>query len=110
MATWKRALVGLFVTFFAVILAGYATAWISLASCADRSFAEIEKHGTTGMGLDGHEIVLTHNDVQASVSGPFLVDVQYLVPYDLHGTLHLSTYLALPWGIYLRSANKYPLV
>jgi hypothetical protein len=109
-ATWKSTLAGLCVTFLGVTLAGYATAQISLASCADQSFAEIKKHGTTGMGIDGHTIFLTHHDVKASVSGPFLVDVQYLVPRDLHGTLHISTYLALPWGIYLRSANKYPLM
>jgi hypothetical protein len=109
-AAWKKALSWLFVTFLAVIFAGYATARISLASCAAQSFSDMEKHGVTGVDLDGHKIVLTQRDVHASVSGPFLVDVQYLVPYDLHGTLHVSNFVALPWAIYLRSANEYPLM
>ncbi|WP_267105413.1 hypothetical protein [Xanthomonas sacchari] len=77
---------------------GYLTAWLSLATCAETSFREATSKGVSGRDMLGNKVVPTREAVTASIAGPFLVQTQYDLPSDLHRTIHIRRYVALPWS------------
>lgn len=94
----------------AVLATGYITAWNSLKPCAEDTYADLQLRGVAGFDLSGKRISLERRDVDAMMAGPFLVETSYWVPQDLHGTLHTRQYLALPWGIFLRTQKSHSFV
>jgi len=110
MATWRKAILAAAAALVLVLGAGYLTAWKSLSACADETYQEIRRLGISGTDIQGNKVGLSRNNVSARIAGPFLVEVQYLVPYDLHGTLHVERYLALPWRTAKRSSEAIQLV
>ena len=84
------------ISFFAV---GYGSAWTRLEQCRSVAIHEVLSRHVTGRGLGGEPIVLTAQDVSARVSGPFQVETQYMVPFDMHGTMHLQQFTVFPWAI-----------
>lgn len=110
MATWKRTAVGIALAVIGIVSIGYVTAWASLTSCADETFQDIQTQRIRGTDMLGNKVTLTRDAVAASIAGPFLVETRYLVPYDLHGSLHFKRYVVLPWKCYVRSADVVDLV
>ena len=110
MAIWKKTALGIGTATLAALGAGYATAWLSLTPCADETFQEIQRNGTSGRDIRGNRVVLTRHAVTARITGPFLVETRYIVPYDLHGSFQFKRYLVLPWGRYERSSDTIQLV
>ena len=110
MAIWRKAAMGAALTLVCVLGVGYATAWLSLNSCADETFREIQRHGVRGTDMLGNRVDLSRSDVSARIAGPFLVETRHMVPYDLHGSLHFRQYVVLPWGRHERSSNVIHLV
>jgi len=110
MATWRKAILAAAAVLVLAVGVGYLTAWSSLSACADETYQEIRRLGISGTDIQGNKVGLSRNNVSARIAGPFLVEVQYLVPYDLHGTLHVERYLALPWRTAKRSSEAIQLV
>jgi hypothetical protein len=110
MAIWKRTAFGAGLVALSVLGAGYLTAWLSLAPCSDETFRELQRQRISGTDMLGSKVALTRDSVTAKVAGPFLVETRYMVPYDLHGSLHFTRYLALPWGHFARSSEVVHLV
>ena len=110
MATWRKATFAAVAALVLVIGLGYLTAWHSLSACLDETYQEIQHLGISGTDIRGNEVRLSRSSVSARIAGPFLVEVQYLVPDDLHGTLHIDRYLALPWRTAKRSSEAIQLV
>jgi len=110
MATWRKAILAAAAALVLFLGAGYLTAWNSLSACADETYQEIQHLGISGTDIQGNKVGLSRNNVFARIAGPFLVEVQYLVPYDLHGTLYVDRYLALPWRAVKRSSEAIQLV
>jgi len=109
-AKWKKATLGTALTFIFLIGVGYVTAWLSLASCADDTFREIQIKDISGMDMFGKKIALTRSNVSSKIVGPFLVETRFMVPYDLHGSIHLKQYYVFPWGRHERSSDIIELV
>ena len=109
MVTWKKLTVA--ATTLAVALdSGYLSAWHSLSACADATYQELQRLGINGTDIRGNKVPLSRSNLPARVTGPFLVEVQYLVPHDLHGILYVNRYIALPWRTTRRSSEVVQLV
>jgi hypothetical protein len=92
-----------FIVFVLVIVAGgYATAWASRDACIDEAWRELAPQHIVGHRLGGTNQPLSRRDIEARVAGPFRVEVSYLVPNGLEGTLYVRNYRALPWKRSLR--------
>lgn len=109
MATWRRATLAVVAVLALALGTGYLTAWRSLSACADKTYQEVQRLGISGTDIQGNKVRLSRSNIYPRIAGPFLVEVQYLVPYDLHGTLHVERYLALPWGATKRSSEAIQL-
>ncbi|WP_064746838.1 hypothetical protein [Lysobacter antibioticus] len=109
MTIWKKTLLVATVCLL-VLGAGYLTAWQSLDACADDTFQDLQRKGIRGRGMRGAPVAMTRDMVSATVAGPFLVETDYMVPLDLHGSWHIKRYLVLPWGRYERSSDVVHLV
>jgi len=110
LAKWKKAAARVALTIICVVGVGYITSWLSLDSCTDETFREIHSRGISGTDMLGNKVTLNRNDVSARIIGPFFVETAYLVPYDLHGSLHYTRYVVLPWWLHKRSSNVINLV
>ena len=52
-----------------VLGVGYITSWLSLASCADETFKEIQHHGgITGIDLAGNKVALTRGEGKVDIT------------------------------------------
>lgn len=109
MTIWKKTLLVATVCLL-VLGAGYLTAWQSLDACADDTFQDLQRKGIRGRGMRGAPVAMTRDMVSATVAGPFLVETDYMVPLDLHGSWHIKRYLVLPCGRYERSSDVVHLV
>ncbi|MBX9402542.1 hypothetical protein K4L06_14625 [Lysobacter sp. BMK333-48F3] len=110
MTIWKKTLLGAATVCLLVLGAGYLTAWQSLDACTDDTFQDLQRKGIRGRDMTGDPVAMTRDTVSATVVGPFLVETYYMVPFNLHGSLHIKRYLVLPWGRYERSAEVVILV
>lgn len=105
--TWAIAASAVAVTAVGI---GYASAWMSLSSCEDSTYADIQRRNVFGRDLWGNKIVMLRSDLSAYVTGPFSVEVWYMVPRDLHGTRHRQQCQALPWRQRLGTRQDYPMI
>ncbi|MEI2454710.1 hypothetical protein [Lysobacter firmicutimachus] len=110
MTIWKKTLLGVATVCLLVLGAGYLTAWQSLDACVDDTFQDLQRKGIRGRDMRGAPVAMTRDMVSATVAGPFLVETDYMVPLDLHGSWHIKRYLVLPWGRYERSSDVVHLV
>ena len=81
----------------AVIAVGYATAWVQRDPCIDATWADVAAQGVVGHRLGGTDEAITRKDIEARVKWPFRVEVSYLVPEGLEGTVYVREYTVLPW-------------
>lgn len=109
MTILKKAAVSAAALLAAVLALGYLTAWRSLDSCAADAYSDMRSRGISGSDMRGRKVVLSRNEVFAKVTGPFQVEVSYMVPHDLHGSLHIRRYLVMPWRRYFRSSDVFYL-
>lgn len=92
------------------VATGYLTAWSHLDDCADEALRRVEEDGVTGLDMRGRDVQVMREDVVSFIAGPFLVDTQLLVPHDLHGSIHSTRFLVLPWGFHRLSDEVVDLV
>ncbi|QBH04134.1 hypothetical protein [Xanthomonas oryzae] len=110
MATIKTLLLGAGLIALLIVAVGYLSAWSSLSSCTDRTFEKLRREGISGTDMLGRKVAIDRESVTASIVGPFMVETRYMVPFDMHGSLHFKQYLALPWAIHERSTRVSDLV
>lgn len=89
---------------------GYGCAWLKVDACRTIVVEELARKPVFGRDLHGNKLRVAPAAVSARVSGPFQVEVWYLVPYDLHGSIHTQKFRVLPWGIKRSSVEIIDLV
>jgi hypothetical protein len=98
---------GLVLLVLAVVAAGYATAWFQREPCIDATWADITARGVVGHRLGGIDEAIKRTDIEARVIWPYRVEVSYLVPEGLEGTVHVRDYTVLPWKRTLRAQAEH---
>ena len=84
------------VLFFAL---GYGLAFAARDKCvSDTARAVMEQH-IKGRDFSGTAVEVNAADVESRIRWPFVVDVYYGVPRDLHVTVHRDRYVVWPWKI-----------
>ena len=58
----------------------------------------------------GNRIRLSRDDISASIVGPFLVEVSYMLPRDLHGSIYYTRYVVFFGYRHQRSSDVIHLV
>lgn len=92
------------------LCAGYLSAWQAMQACIDESYRSAQQRDVRGFDMRGRKVRPTLDEFHASISGPFLVEVDYSVPRDMHATIFVDRYLTLPWRRELRSSEEIHLV
>ena len=77
---------------------GYGLAWSARARCADALFADVRARKVSGLAFGGGRVLPSRDDVQAEITGPFVVTAWISVPRDLHATIYTRRFLVWPWG------------
>lgn len=90
-----------------VVAIGYASAYAQRGPCRDDVWAEVAAQRIVGHRLGATDAPLRREDIEARIAGPFLVEVNYLVPQGVEGTLHVRKYLVLPWERRVRGAETH---
>jgi hypothetical protein len=107
---WKKAAVLVPVLALGVLAIGYISAWSSLDSCAAEVFRETQQRNVAGIDLQRNLVRPTRNDVTARISGPFLVEVTYMLPRGLHGSIYYTHYVVIFWYRHQSSSDVVHLV
>lgn len=89
---------------------GYACAWIKAGECRAAVAAELSHKPVFGRDMRGNRVRVLPNDVSSRVTGPLKVEVSYVVHYDLHGSVHIQRFKALPWGVERTSSEVVDLI
>jgi hypothetical protein len=103
--SWKNIAFALSALAFCTLAVGYASARYSLDSCADEVFADAQRRNVSGRHMDGQIVRPSRSDITAIISGPFLVEVWYSVPHDLHATDYSARYVVFFGYRYQRSTE-----
>jgi len=108
MARWL--LRGMMAVLFVLAVGGYGLAVASRDGCIRDTTADIVARDVRGFLFDGTMIRADAIAVTSEVRWPFVVDVYYSVPVDLHATLHRQRYIVLPWGSHRHShTTRFPV-
>jgi hypothetical protein len=86
---------------------GYASAYAQLEPVRDDAWAVLSTQHIVGHRLGAMNAPLKHDDLEARIAGPFLVEVNYLVPQGVEGTLFVRKYFVLPWKRTLRGTEEH---
>jgi hypothetical protein len=66
--------------------------------------------GVKGREIGGREVPPEEIEVTSWVKWPFIAVGSYSVPFDMHSSYHMTTYLVMPWGRYeLSKESVYPM-
>lgn len=95
-----------------LVAVGYASAYAQREPCRDAVWADVAAQRLVGRRLGTTDSPLRREDLEVRVVGPYLVEVSYLVPQGLEGTLHVREFVALPWERRVRGeqAHRIPLL
>lgn len=95
-----------------LVAVGYASAYAQREPCRDAVWSDVAARGVVARRLGTTATPLRRDALEARIAGPFLVEVSYLVPQGLEGTLHVRTFLVLPWERRLRGerSHRIPLL
>jgi len=85
-----------------LLAAGYLNAWATLDDCAEDVYRQ--DIGRSGVDMRGRKRALQRADVTARIKGPFQVEASYMLPADLHGSVHVRTYFV--FGGYRRLLDQ----
>lgn len=101
-----RVLRAVFVTVTAILLAGYITARLSQRSIERETRRYVMTKGISGVGFGGARVPPEKITVESRVRYPFVVEGRFSVPFDLHASVYMTTYLTMPWGRYVLSTKR----
>lgn len=99
----RAALLGL----AGLVAIGYASAYAQREACRDLVWSDVAAQRIVARRLGTTGAPLRRDDIEVRIAGPFLVEVSYLVPQGLEGTLHVSKFVALPWERRLRGTQSH---
>jgi hypothetical protein len=108
--TWKKTAVLASALAVGILAIGYASAWFSLSSCAEDVFQDTQRRNDAGTDLQGNRIEPSHGNISANIVGPFLVEVSYTLPRDLHGSVYYARYVVFFGYRYQRTSDVIHLV
>ena len=94
----------------AVLGAGYGCAWLKIGACRASVAEELLRKPVFGRDMRGNRVRVSPAALSARVTGPLKVEVSYLVPYDLHGSIHIQRFTVLPWRVERSSSQVIDLV
>lgn len=90
-----------------LVAVGYASAYAQREPCRDMVWSDVSARHVVARRLGTTGTPLGRDDIEVRIAGPFLVEVSYLVPEGLEGTLHVNRFLALPWDRRLRDTQSH---
>lgn len=90
-----------------LVAIGYASAYAQREPCRDAVWSQVDAQRVVARRLGTTGTPLRRDDIEVRIAGPYLVEVSYLVPEGLEGTLHVSRFLALPWDRRLRDTQSH---
>jgi hypothetical protein len=108
--TWKKTAVVASALALGTLAIGYASAWSSLDSCAEEVFRDTQRRNVAGTDMLGNRVRPSRGDISANIVGPFLVEVSYMLPRDLHGSIYYTRYVVLFGYRHQRSSDAIHLV
>jgi|GEM_PF-1869472 len=79
-------------------VAGFGLAVASKNDCMRETSRQLVLNHVEGFTFDGLTVGPESIPVRSEVTWPFVVDVTYVVPRDLHVAIGHDRYLAMPWG------------
>ncbi|QQP95919.1 hypothetical protein [Lysobacter enzymogenes] len=91
-----------------LLAAGYLNAWAALDACAEQVYRQ--DSGRSGVDMRGRKRPLQRADITARIRGPFQVEASYMLPADLHGSVHTRTYFVLGGYRHLLDSQEIHLV
>lgn len=94
----KRITIGILLVAFATAGVGYGVAVASRDHCMRDTSNRLVASHVKGFRYDGSVVGADAIPVTSRVMWPFVVDVYYSVPQDLHAAFGHDRYMALPWG------------
>jgi len=86
-----------------LIILGYIIASLAQPSIGKVMRQEANSSSITGISFGGQRVLANNFKVGSKIEWPFVVIGYFSVPFDLHATVHATTYLVLPWGKYTLS-------
>lgn len=95
-----------------LVAVGYASAYAQREPCRDAVWSDVAAKRIVGRRLGATDALLRREDIEARIAGPFVVEVSFLVPQGLEGTLHVRRFVVLPWERRLQGekAHRIPLL
>ena len=108
--TWKKTAVVASAFALGILVVGYASAWSSLDSCAEEVFRDTQRRNVAGTDMLGNRVRPSRDDISANIVGPFLVEVIYMLPRDLHGSIYYTRYVVFFGYRHQRSSDTIHLV
>lgn len=90
-----------------LVAVGYASAYAQREPCRDAVWSDVSARHVVARRLGTTGTPLRRDDIEVRIAGPFLVEVTYLVPEGLEGTLHVNRFVALPWDRRLRDTRSH---
>ncbi|UWX03493.1 hypothetical protein H1235_10210 [Pseudoxanthomonas sp. NC8] len=90
--------------------AGYGCAWLKADACRAAVAEELSRKPVFGRDMLGNRVRVSPTEVSVRVTGPLQVEVSYMVPYDLHGSIHIQRFKVLPWSVKRSSSQVIDLV
>jgi len=91
--------------FVGLVVLGIAVASIGRISVEQDERQQAIASGATGLSFGGQVVPASQFKVGSRVKWPFIVEGYYAVPFDIHASVHIKTYLVLPWGKYVLSSQ-----
>ena len=110
MALFRKVVLALATVVAVLSAVGYATAKMAQSSVEQEIRSYVLSKGIKGLEMGGREVPPEEIEVSSWVKWPFVVVGSYSVPFDMHSSYHMTTYLVMPWGRYtLSKESVYPL-
>jgi|SRR4051794_37711488 hypothetical protein len=109
-APFKKAVLTVAIVIAVLSGIGYATAKMAQPSVEQEIRGYVLAKGIKGLEMGGREVPPEEIEVRSWVKWPFVVVGSFEVPFDMHTSYHMTTYLVMPWGRYtLSKQSVYPV-